>query len=162
MNSVNGNFYSENGQFPQEAPYPSNFLSSNTNGWILPISPEDIKSLKWNYWLSVFFTFIPAAIYYGIKRGSHPLIDSYLKSNLWFSIIRGMLGMIQATLAGYITFSVQYASLTTGEIPDLIPYSMVYRFVTTPLVWVLLVVHIVLAATLVSRIKEGKKPLFFG
>lgn len=82
------------GQFPQEAPYSPNFLPPNPNEWILPISAEDIKSLKWNYWLSVFFTFIPAAIYYGIKRGSYPLIDSYLKSNLWFSIICGMLGYI--------------------------------------------------------------------
>lgn len=60
------------------------------------------------------------------------------------------------TLVGHITFSIQYVSLTTGEISDLTPYSMVYRFVTAPLIWVLFVVHIILAATLVSRIKEGK------
>lgn len=49
-----------------------------------------------NYWLSVFFTWLPALIFYFTEKGKSELSDQYHRENLNFSLVRT--GAIVASL----------------------------------------------------------------
>ncbi|MET4002510.1 putative membrane protein [Arthrobacter sp. UYCu511] len=55
-----------------------------------------------NYWLSVFFSWIPALIFFLTEKGKNGLSDEYHKANLNFSILRGIAGVL--TFIPYLGF----------------------------------------------------------
>lgn len=52
-----------------------------------------ITTLTLNYWLSVFFTWIPALIFYIIERGKNATVDAHNRANLNFQILRTIVGV---------------------------------------------------------------------
>lgn len=137
--------------------YPQQPVSQFQPGMNGPVSEGDLGSLKLNYWLSVFFSIIPALIFYFIKKGRNQTVDSYLKSNLIFSAIRFVVGIIYS----YFSFAAVAEVIKNPEAAG----SSTYSIITTVMMLlglVLFVVHIVLAATLNSRVNDGKGPMFLG
>lgn len=59
-------------QQPAEAAYPN----------------AAITTLTLNYWLSVFFTWIPALIFFFIDRGKNATVDAHNRANLNFQLVR--------------------------------------------------------------------------
>ena len=53
-----------------------------------------------NYWLSVFFSWIPALIFFYTEKGKSGLIDDFNKQNLNFSILRGIVGVLWVIIPG--------------------------------------------------------------
>ena len=52
-------------------------------------SPEQaINTLTLNYWLSAFFWWIPALIFYFVEKGKNPVIDEHNRVNLNFQLVR--------------------------------------------------------------------------
>lgn len=52
-------------------------------------APQDLSNtVVLNYWLSVFFAWLPALIFYFTEKGKSPLSDQYHRENLNFSLIR--------------------------------------------------------------------------
>lgn len=47
-----------------------------------------ITTLTLNYWLSVFFTWIPALIFFFIDRGKNATVDAHNRANLNFQLVR--------------------------------------------------------------------------
>lgn len=47
-----------------------------------------ITTLTLNYWLSVFFSWIPALIFFFTEKGKSSLIDAHNRANLNFQIVR--------------------------------------------------------------------------
>lgn len=46
------------------------------------------NTVNLNYWLSVFFVWLPALIFYFTEKGKSPLSDQYHRENLNFSLLR--------------------------------------------------------------------------
>ena len=55
--------------------------------------------LTLNYWLSVFFTIIPATIFYYTEKNKDPRAYQFHKANLYFSITRFLLTILLNVLA---------------------------------------------------------------
>jgi len=51
-------------------------------------SSSPFTLLTINYWLSVFFTWIPALIFFLVARGKNSNIDAHNRANLNFQILR--------------------------------------------------------------------------
>ncbi len=50
--------------------------------------PAAGNNLTLNYWLSAFFSWLPALIFYFVDKGKSPLLDDHLKEVLNFQIVR--------------------------------------------------------------------------
>ncbi|PIE21487.1 MAG: hypothetical protein CSA64_01610 [Arachnia propionica] len=61
-------------------------------GYGQPAAPGN--NLTLNYWLSAFFAWIPALIFYFVERGKSPLLDDHLKEVLNFQIVRTVVVLI--------------------------------------------------------------------
>lgn len=57
------------------------------------------NNLTLNYWLSVFFTIIPATIFYYTEKNKDPRAYQFHKANLYFSITRFLLNILLTILA---------------------------------------------------------------
>lgn len=81
-------------------------------------SPEQaINTLTLNYWLSVFFAWIPALIFYFVEKGKNPVIDEHNRVNLNFQLVRTIVGVAAAiipTIFGAIPFVGWVLSLILG------------------------------------------------
>ncbi|MFC8302073.1 DUF4870 domain-containing protein [Specibacter sp. NPDC057265] len=53
-----------------------------------------------NYWLSVFFSWIPALVFFLTEKGKNGLVDDVNKQNLNFSILRGIAGFLWVIVPG--------------------------------------------------------------
>lgn len=62
-----------------------------------------------NYWLSVFFSWIPALIFFLTEKGKNGLADEFHKQNMNFSIVRIIVGVL--SLIPYIGIIFVLASL---------------------------------------------------
>lgn len=52
-------------------------------------NPEQgYTTLTLNYWLSVFFSWIPALIFYFVEKGKNSVIDEHNRVNLNFQLVR--------------------------------------------------------------------------
>lgn len=73
--------YSQNQPFQQGATDPANTVTLN-------------------YWLSAFFSWIPALVFFLTEKGKNSLVDDFNKENLNFSIIRGIAGVLWVVVPG--------------------------------------------------------------
>ncbi len=99
-------------------------------------------NVQLNYWLSVFFVWIPALIFFLVDRGKDQRADEYHAANLNFSIIRTIV-VFGGSVIGfipYIGWLVSLLSLIAGI--------------------VLFVFHIMAAAKLREAYESGQKPPF--
>lgn len=76
-------------QMPQQQPAPA----QDPYAAYQPTPPQSTKeqltsTVTLNYWLSVFFAWLPALIFYFTEKGKSPLSDQYHRENLNFSILR--------------------------------------------------------------------------
>ncbi|GAA4366455.1 DUF4870 domain-containing protein [Paeniglutamicibacter cryotolerans] len=81
--------------YPQQYPpqgqqgYPQQYLPQGQQ----PYSPQASHhaaagTVQLNFWLSVFFSWIPALIFYVTEKGKNQLADEYHRQNLNFSLVR--------------------------------------------------------------------------
>lgn len=107
-----------------------------------PQAANPFSMVQLNYWLSVFFVWIPALIFYFVERGKNQQADLYHRENLNFALVRTALMVAGAVLA-FIPFIGGFLSL---------------------LIWlagvVLFVFHIIAAAKLTDTYNNGQKPGF--
>lgn len=61
------------------------------------------STIQLNYWLSVFFAWIPSLIFYLTEKGRSPLNDQYNRENLNFSLVRTAVG-VATWIVGLIPF----------------------------------------------------------
>ncbi|MGO1434604.1 MAG: DUF4870 domain-containing protein [Canibacter sp.] len=105
-----------------------------------PADPFSMVQL--NYWLSVFFVWIPALIFYLVERGKNPQADLYHRENLNFALTRTAV-IVAGSLLGFIPFLGALLAV---------------------LVWiaslVLFIFHIIAAAKLNDTYRGGQKPGF--
>lgn len=59
-----------------------------------PGAVDSGNNVALNYWLSVFFSWIPALVFFLTDKGKNSLVDDFNKQNLNFSIIRGIVGFL--------------------------------------------------------------------
>lgn len=103
-------------------------------------SPEQLlNNVNLNYWLSVFFMWIPALIFYMIDKGKNPLVDKYNADNLNFAILRtivmiaGWVLVVIPVLGALIAFAANVAGF---------------------------VLHLLVAAKAKERFMRGEEPGF--
>lgn len=66
-----------------------------------------ITTLTLNYWLSVFFTWIPALIFFFVERGKNATVDAHNRANLNFQLVRTLVGIATGlipTILGLIPY----------------------------------------------------------
>lgn len=97
-----------------EAPYQQPVQPQSDNPLAYPQAPyqqapyqqqgmsDPASTVTLNYWLSVFFSWIPALIFFFTEKGKNGFTDEFNKSNLNFSIIRGIVGVL--TFIPYLGF----------------------------------------------------------
>ena len=61
---------------------------------------DPASNVSLNYWLSVFFSWIPALIFFYTEKGKNSLVDDFHKQNLNFSILRGIVGVLWIIIPG--------------------------------------------------------------
>ncbi|RRD60708.1 DUF4870 domain-containing protein [Leucobacter sp. OH1287] len=115
-------------------------IAMNTNQ-----NPNALSNLQLNYWLSVFFTWIPALIFFLLnKETQSPREREYNAANLNFSLLR---------LFVYIALTI----LT--QLPDVL--GVIFLFGLSALSIVLFVFHIIAAVKLNDTYQRGEKAPFF-
>jgi uncharacterized Tic20 family protein len=81
-------------------------------------NPEQgYTTLTLNYWLSVFFSWIPALIFYFVEKGKNSVIDEHNRVNLNFQLVRTIVGVAAAiipTVLGWIPFIGWFLALIVG------------------------------------------------
>lgn len=81
-------------------------------------NPEQgYTTLTLNYWLSVFFSWIPALIFYFVEKGKNSVIDEHNRVNLNFQLVRTIVGVAAAiipTILGWIPFIGWFLALIVG------------------------------------------------
>lgn len=88
------NAYPQAPQQPQyQQPYPAagGHQPPPVGGYQQPYQAAPANSgstVTLNYWLSVFFTWVPALIFFLVERGKNPLADEHHRANLNFSLLR--------------------------------------------------------------------------
>ncbi|UOQ56676.1 DUF4870 domain-containing protein [Leucobacter allii] len=111
-------------------------------GYAQPVS-DPVSNVTLNYWLSVFFTWIPALIFFLIEKdkGNRQAYD-YHRDNLNFSLLR-----VAAVIAAYILMVIPYIG-----------------WVLAIIVWiglaVLFVFHIIAAVKAPQSYRNGERPPF--
>lgn len=95
-----------------------------------------------NYWLSVFFAWIPALIFFFIDRGKSPQSDLFHRENLNFSLVRTALGLV-ITFFGWIPY-IGWLLALVGWLGSI----------------VLFVFHLIAAINASERYKKGEAPGF--
>lgn len=95
-----------------------------------------------NYWLSVFFAWIPALIFFFIDRGKSPQSDLFHRENLNFSLVRTALGVVMMFF-GWIPY-VGWLILILGWLASI----------------VLFVFHLIAAINAPERYRKGEAPGF--
>lgn len=121
------------GQQPQypaqpQAQYPA-------QGYPQQVPQQALAStVQLNYWLSVFFTWIPALIFFVTEKRKNQLADEFHRQNLNFSLLRVICG-----------------------IGTLIPYLGILFIIAGV---ILFIVHIMAAASAQSNFNRGMLPKF--
>lgn len=112
-------------QYPQQGQqhYPQQFSQQAT-----------ANTVQLNYWLSVFFSWIPALIFYVNEKGKNQLADEYHRQNLNFALVR-----------------------VICSVGIVIPYLGFLFFIAAI---VLFVFHIMAAASAQSNFNRGQLPKF--
>lgn len=113
---------------PHYAPYPAG--QAMAHGGMAPYAESayyvpnaQIRSnVVLNYWLSVFFSWLPALIFYQSDKGKNPLADEHNKATLNFSILRGIVWLATfvpgvtgfAWLAAVVLFVISVVGAVSG------------------------------------------------
>lgn len=93
----------EQPQQPHQQQYQQHqqYAQPGQEGQYTPPQAQPIgNSLQLNYWLSVFFIFIPALIFFLTEKGRSPKLDQFNRENLNFSLIRTGVWLISVILGG--------------------------------------------------------------
>lgn len=74
---------------------------------------QGFTTLTLNYWLSVFFTWIPALIFFLVEKGKNPVIDEHNRANLNFQLVRTIasVAFIVPSILGLIPYIGWFISL---------------------------------------------------
>ena len=98
-------------------------------------NPAAVDNLKLNYWLSVFFSWIPALIFMLTEKDKNELLDDHLKENMNFQITRviawaivviPVIGWAVGGLASIVLFV--FAIMGAMKAPDEYLAGRAYRF----------------------------------
>lgn len=76
-------------QTPAQQPYPQAPSQQYQQGAVDPAG-----TVVLNYWLSVFFSWIPALIFFLTEKGKNSFADDFHRQNLNFSILRVIVGFL--------------------------------------------------------------------
>jgi len=111
-------------------------------GYQQPVA-DPVSNITLNYWLSVFFVWVPALIFYLIEKDKgNPQSYAFHRDNLNFSLVRTGLYVI-IVIAGFI------------------PY---LNLILVPLIWIAQIVtfifHIIAAAKAPEAYRRGEQPGF--
>ncbi|MFA5606677.1 MAG: DUF4870 domain-containing protein [Leucobacter sp.] len=143
-------------QAPQQPQQPGQYQAPPQQGYQQPQQPgyqqqgyqqqpatDPVSTITLNYWLSVFFVWIPALIFFIIEKDkTNPLARAYHRDNLNFSLVR--------TIVWAAMFVLSW-----------IPY---LGWILVLLLWlaqiVLFVFHIMAAAKAPEAYRRGEQPSF--
>ncbi len=116
------------------APMPVGY---NPN-WLAGPSEQGRSTLQLDYWLSVFFSWLPALIFYLTERDKNQLVDEHTKELLNFNITRlivavltpiPIIGWFGGGIASLVLFVMAIMGAANG--PDEYANGRVYRFPLT-------------------------------
>lgn len=82
------------GGMPAQAGYGQMGAGSNNPNYLAGPSEQGRNTLQLDYWLSVFFSWIPALIFFLTERDKNKLVDEHTKEILNFSITRVIAGAV--------------------------------------------------------------------
>lgn len=125
----------EHGQEPPAGapPYQGNYIPPQGSG---------DNNIQLNYWLSVFFAWIPALIFYLVDKDKGERVMKFHRDNLNFSLLRTALGLVGAIFGGIPLLGVLISIVVfLGSI-------------------VLFVFHIMAALKAKTNFEQGKDPEF--
>lgn len=124
-----------------QAPPPGGY--QQPGAYQQPAAADPASNITLNYWLSVFFAWIPALIFYLIEKDKgHPLAYAYHRDNLNFALVRTGLGLIIALFA-WIPY-LGWLIAIVGWLGSI----------------VLFIFHIIAAAKSTADFRSGAKPPF--
>lgn len=127
---------------PQQQPYASpapygagQFGGQMVPGWNDGPTESGASTVTLNYWLSVFFSWIPALIFYLTEKDKNALVAEHVKENLNFQITRiivaavmiiPLIGWVVGGIATLVLFVVAILGAMQG--PDTYRRGQVYKF----------------------------------
>lgn len=157
------------GQVPPPAPQyqapppnyqapPPNYQQAPPPGYQAPPpgyqqAPADpVNNIQLNYWLSVFFSWIPALIFYFMEKDKgDPRVRAFHAANLNFSLLRTAVAIAVWIIVVILTFALPWTMW--GVIGIL-----------TALMWIinigLAVIHLVAAISAANNFRAGQQPHF--
>ncbi|RMB60119.1 DUF4870 domain-containing protein [Tessaracoccus antarcticus] len=94
------------GGMPQQ-PYTGGYApmptGQNNPNWLVGPTEQGRSTLQLDYWLSVFFSWIPSLIFFLTERDKNQLVDEHTKELLNFNITRVIVGAVTAIpIVGWI------------------------------------------------------------
>lgn len=123
------------GQQPGYGAAPSPYAGQMNPAYNGPPAEAAANTLTLNYWLSVFFSWIPALIFFLTEKDKHALMDDHLKENMNFQITRVIAGAVTIVpvigwLVGGIASIVLFvfAIIAALKAPDEFRAGRSYRF----------------------------------
>lgn len=126
-------------QVPQY-PYP---VPEGEGAYYAQAESDPLTNITLNYWLSVFFSVIPALVFYFVARGKvDPFTFSYYRANLNFSILRT---------------TVSFAAYVVGAIPFV---GWVFSFLVLAGSMALFALQVLAAAKAPMAYRQGERPPF--
>lgn len=90
--------------------------SANPNG--------AISTLTLNYWLSVFFTWVPALIFFFVERGKNATVDAHNRANLNFQLVRTIVGVAAGIVPWILGLIFGFAPLLGALLGGLIGFAL--------------------------------------
>lgn len=115
--------------YGQPVPYGQN------PNWNAGPTASGQSTLSLNYWLSVFFSWIPALVFYLTEKDKNALMDEHLKENMNFALTRVIVGLVMVIpilgwIVGGIASLVLFVIAIMGAIGGPAAYSQgqPYRF----------------------------------
>lgn len=151
------------GQVPPQAPQyqqpqqgyqqpQQGYQQAPQQGYQQPAPADPVNNIQLNYWLSVFFAWIPALIFYFIEKDKgDQRVRAFHAANLNFSLLRTAVVIVLAILLMILGVALPWTAWGVYVIFSVI-------------VWIihigLAVVHLIAAATVGNNFRNGQAPNF--
>ncbi len=130
------------GGMPPQQPYAGGYAPMTTGPnnpyWLAGPSEQGRNTLQLDYWLSVFFSWIPSLIFFLTEKDKNKLMDEHTKELLNFNITRVIVGAVTAIpfigwIVGGIGSIVLFVMAILGAMkgPDDYANGRVYQFPLT-------------------------------
>ncbi|QIM17788.1 DUF4870 domain-containing protein [Leucobacter coleopterorum] len=135
-------------QTPPQQPQGGYAPPPAPGGYAQPPISDPVSNITLNYWLSVFFSWIPALIFYLIEKDKgNAQVRAYHADNLNFTLLR--IGtVIAAYIVGFILLFIPYV----GPVISII---LIWAGILVPFIF-----HIIAAAKAPESFRRGEKPPF--